>query len=38
MHEKWTTKNIPNLAGKIIIVTGANSGWSKNNSCMSQYG
>jgi NAD(P)-dependent dehydrogenase (short-subunit alcohol dehydrogenase family) len=26
MSEKWTAKNIPNLAGKIILVTGANSG------------
>lgn len=26
MTEKWTTQNIPNLTGKIAIVTGANSG------------
>ncbi len=26
MSEKWTTRNIPELTGKIIIVTGANSG------------
>jgi len=26
MTEKWTTDNIPNLTGKIAIVTGANSG------------
>ncbi len=26
MHEKWTTKKIPDLTGKVIIVTGANSG------------
>ena len=26
MSEKWTTKNIPNLSGKVFIVTGANSG------------
>ncbi len=26
MSEKWTTANIPNLSGKVIIVTGANSG------------
>lgn len=26
MHAKWTTKKIPDLTGKVIIVTGANSG------------
>ncbi len=26
MREKWTIKNIPDLTGKVIIVTGANSG------------
>ncbi|MBY8999618.1 MAG: SDR family NAD(P)-dependent oxidoreductase [Candidatus Heimdallarchaeota archaeon] len=26
MSEKWTTKNIPELTGKVIIVTGANTG------------
>ncbi|MCE7743687.1 MAG: SDR family NAD(P)-dependent oxidoreductase [Candidatus Heimdallarchaeota archaeon] len=26
MREKWTAKNIPDLSGKVIIVTGANSG------------
>jgi NAD(P)-dependent dehydrogenase (short-subunit alcohol dehydrogenase family) len=26
MSEKWTTTNIPDLTGKVIIVTGANSG------------
>ena len=26
MTEKWTTNNIPDLAGKVAIVTGANSG------------
>ncbi|MHA1740299.1 MAG: oxidoreductase [Candidatus Heimdallarchaeota archaeon] len=26
MPKKWTTRNIPDLTGKIIIVTGANSG------------
>ena len=26
MSQKWTAKDIPNLTGKIIIVTGANSG------------
>jgi len=26
MREKWTTKNIPDLSGKVFIVTGANSG------------
>jgi NAD(P)-dependent dehydrogenase (short-subunit alcohol dehydrogenase family) len=26
MGEKWTTDNIPDLTGKVIIVTGANSG------------
>lgn len=26
MSEKWTTANIPNLSGKVAIVTGANSG------------
>ena len=26
MTEKWTTRNIPNLTGKVAIVTGANSG------------
>ena len=26
MSENWTAKNIPELAGKIIIITGANSG------------
>lgn len=26
MSEKWTTKNVPNLSGKVIIVTGGNSG------------
>jgi len=26
MSENWTTKNIPELSGKIIIITGANSG------------
>ena len=25
-NEKWTTATIPNLAGKVIVVTGANSG------------
>jgi NAD(P)-dependent dehydrogenase (short-subunit alcohol dehydrogenase family) len=25
-NKKWTTNNIPNLSGKVIIVTGANSG------------
>jgi NAD(P)-dependent dehydrogenase (short-subunit alcohol dehydrogenase family) len=24
--QKWTTADIPNLAGKVIIVTGGNSG------------
>ena len=26
MTSKWTTEDIPNLAGKTAIVTGANSG------------
>ena len=26
MSKEWTTENIPNLTGKVIIVTGANSG------------
>lgn len=26
MSENWTTRNIPDLTGKVIIVTGANSG------------
>jgi NAD(P)-dependent dehydrogenase (short-subunit alcohol dehydrogenase family) len=26
MSENWTTENIPNLSGKVAIVTGANSG------------
>ena len=26
MSEKWTTENIPDLTGKVIIITGANSG------------
>ena len=26
MSEKWSTENIPDLAGKVIIITGANSG------------
>lgn len=26
MSEKWASKNIPNLKGKVIIVTGANIG------------
>ncbi len=26
MSNKWTTANMPDLTGKIIIVTGANSG------------
>ena len=26
MSENWTTNNIPDLTGKVIIVTGANSG------------
>lgn len=26
MSSQWTTKNIPDLSGKVIIVTGANSG------------
>jgi len=26
MNEDWTTDNIPDLTGKVIIVTGANSG------------
>ena len=26
MREKWTAKDIPDLSGKVIIVTGANSG------------
>ena len=26
MSNKWTTKNVPNLSDKVIIVTGANSG------------
>ncbi len=26
MREKWTTENIPDLSGKVIIVTGGNSG------------
>jgi len=26
MNENWTTENIPDLSGKIIIITGANSG------------
>src|SRR5512137_930365 len=25
-NQNWTTDNIPNLSGKVIIVTGANSG------------
>jgi NAD(P)-dependent dehydrogenase (short-subunit alcohol dehydrogenase family) len=26
MKENWTTENIPDLSGKVIIVTGGNSG------------
>ena len=26
MKQRWTTENIPDLTGKVIIVTGANSG------------
>lgn len=26
MPDKWTTKEIPDLSGKVIVVTGANSG------------
>lgn len=26
MEQKWTTQNIVDLSGKVIIVTGANSG------------
>ena len=26
MNEKWTTDQIPNLSGKVMIITGANSG------------
>ena len=26
MNEKWTAAQVPNLSGKVIIVTGANSG------------
>jgi NAD(P)-dependent dehydrogenase (short-subunit alcohol dehydrogenase family) len=26
MSDKWTTENIPNLSGKVAIVTGSNSG------------
>ena len=26
MSESWKTKNIPDLTGKVFIVTGANSG------------
>ena len=26
MNGKWTTDNIPNLTGKVVIITGANSG------------
>ena len=26
MTQKWTTANIPDLSGKVVIVTGANSG------------
>ena len=26
MTEKWTTKNIPDLSGRVIVITGANSG------------
>ena len=26
MTNKWTTDNIPDLTGKVIIVTGGNSG------------
>ena len=26
MSENWTTKNIPDMSGKVIIITGANSG------------
>ena len=26
MSARWTTANIPDLTGKVIIVTGANSG------------
>ena len=25
-NKKWTTKDIPNLVGKVVIITGANSG------------
>ena len=26
MSAKWTQRDIPNLSGKVIVVTGANSG------------
>jgi len=26
MTDKWTTADIPNLTGKIVVITGANSG------------
>lgn len=33
MSDKWTLEDMPNLSGKVIIVTGANSEYNLSDKC-----